>query len=184
MTLQIISRNRKSTQAEKNNRENGNVRGKSCHDFIQCLVIDIAILFYLYNHSQQLERRADGTSTYPKNPIQEEGNYYKKGVKGDRKVGLRPPPPQHIRGTRKSSSNRAEDLSSLVNSVHLSLIVKNTVLTVVHTLTPSSLAHSLQIHCTGLTGLRSHASWTRAEKRGPTIGAVCEKSLCVSDCNG
>ena len=34
MTLQIISRNRKSTQAEKNNRENGNVRGKSCHDCI------------------------------------------------------------------------------------------------------------------------------------------------------
>ena len=91
VTFQVILRNRKSTKAEKDNGENGNVRGKSCHDFIQCLVIDIAILFYLYNHSQQLERRADGTSTYPKNPIQEEENYYKKGVKGDRKVGLRPP---------------------------------------------------------------------------------------------
>ena len=91
VTFQVILRNKKSTKAEKDNGENGNVRGKSCHDFIQCLVIDIAILFYLYNHSQQLERRADGTSTYPKNPIQEEGNYYKKGVKGDRKVGLRPP---------------------------------------------------------------------------------------------
>ena len=67
--------------------------------------------------------------------------------------------PQHTRGTRKSSLDRAKDKSSLVNSVHLSLIVKNTVLTVVHTLKPSSLAHPLQIHCTGLTGLKSHASW-------------------------
>ena len=63
--------------------------------------------------------------------------------------------PKHTGGTRKSSSYRTEDQSPLVNSVHLSLIVKNTVLTVVHTLKPSSLAHSLQIHCTGLTGLRS-----------------------------
>ena len=76
--------------------------------------------------------------------------------------------PQRSRGTRKSSSNRAEDQSSLVNSVHLSLIVKNTVLTIVHTLKPSSLAHSLQIHCTRLTGLRPHASWARAEKHDPT----------------
>ena len=87
MTLQIISRNRKSTQAEKNNRENGNVRGKSCHDFIQCLVRDITILFSLYNHSQQLEGKADGTSTYLRNPIQEEGNYYKNGVEEDRRGG-------------------------------------------------------------------------------------------------
>ena len=77
--------------------------------------------------------------------------------------------PQHTRGTRKSSSDRAEDQSSLVNSVHLSLIVKNTVLTVVHTLRPNSSTHSLQIHCNGLTGLRSHASWAWVEKRDPTI---------------
>ena len=87
VTLQIIPRNRKSTKAEKDNGENGNVRGKSCHDFIQCLVSDIAMLFCLYNHSQQLEGKADGTSTYPRNPIQEEGNYYKKGVEGDRRGG-------------------------------------------------------------------------------------------------
>ena len=66
--------------------------------------------------------------------------------------------PQHTESTKNSSSDRAEDQSSLVNSVHLSSIVKNTVLTVVHTLKPSSLVRSLQIHCTGLTGLRSHAS--------------------------
>ena len=77
--------------------------------------------------------------------------------------------PQHTRGTRKSSSGRTEDQSSLVNSIHLSLIMKNTVLTVVRTLNPSSLAHSLQIHCTGLTGLKSHASWAWAEKCDPTI---------------
>ena len=45
--------------------------------------------------------------------------------------------------------------------------MENTVLTIVHTLKPSSLTHSLQIHCTGLTGLRSHASWAWTEKRDP-----------------
>ena len=45
---------------------------------------DTAILFCLYNHSQQLEGRADETGTYPKDPIQEEGNYYRKGVEGER----------------------------------------------------------------------------------------------------
>ena len=65
----------------------------------------------------------------------------------------------HTRGSKKSSSDCAEDQSSLENLAHLNLIVKNTVLTVVHTLKPSFLTHSLQIHCTGLTGLRSHASW-------------------------
>jgi len=37
------------------------------------------MLFCLYNYSQQLERRADGTSISTKNPIQEKGNYYKRG---------------------------------------------------------------------------------------------------------
>ena len=49
------------------------------------------MLFYLYNHSQQLKGRVDGTSTYPRNPIQKKKNYYKKGGEGDRKAGLRPP---------------------------------------------------------------------------------------------
>ena len=123
------------------------------------------MLFYFYNHSQQLERRADGTSTCLGNSIQEEENYYKKGVERYRKGGLNP---YHTRGSRKSSSNRVEDQSSLVNSAHLSLIVKNTVLTVVYTLKPSSLTHSLQIHCTELTGLRSYTSWAWAEKRDLT----------------
>ena len=91
VTLQVIPQNRNSTKAEKDNGENGNVKGKGCHDFVQCLVPDIAMFFCLYNHSQQLEGRADGISTYPRNPIQEEGNYYKKGVEGDRQRGLRPP---------------------------------------------------------------------------------------------
>ena len=84
--------------------------------------------------------------------------------------------PQHTRGTRKNSSDRAENQSSPVNSVHLSLTLKNAVLTVVHTLKPSSLARSLQIHCTELTGLRSHASWVWAEKRNPTV-ARCNFKL-------
>jgi len=48
------------------------------------------MFFCLYNHSQQLEGRADRTSTYPKNPIQKKKNYHKKGGEGDRKAGLRP----------------------------------------------------------------------------------------------
>ena len=68
---------------------------------------DIAILPCPYNHSQQLEGRADETSTYPRDPIQEEEIYYKKGVKRDREG--RGGTPQHIRGTRKGSQNRAED---------------------------------------------------------------------------
>ena len=131
-----------------------------------CFVPDTTILFCLYNHSQQLEGKTDGTGTYPRDPIQEEGNYYKKGVEENRKGGAETT--QHTKVTRKSSSDRAEDQSSLVNSVHLSLIMKNTVLTVVHILKPSSLACSLQIHYTRLIGLRSHASWTWDEKRDPT----------------
>ena len=34
MTLQIIPRNSKRTRAEKDSGENGNVRGKCCHDCI------------------------------------------------------------------------------------------------------------------------------------------------------
>ena len=87
VTLQIVPRNKKSTKAERDSGENGNDRGKSCHNCIQCLVFNIAILFCLYNHSQQLEGRADGTSTYPRNPIQKKENDYKKGGEGDRKAG-------------------------------------------------------------------------------------------------
>ena len=53
---------------------------------------DTAILLCPYNHSQQLERMADGTSTYPRDPIQEEGNYYKKEVKRDKRGRARRPP--------------------------------------------------------------------------------------------
>ena len=45
VTLQMIPWNRKSIKAEKDNGENENVKGKSCHDFIQCLVPDITMLF-------------------------------------------------------------------------------------------------------------------------------------------
>ena len=42
-------------------------------------------------------------------------------------------------------------------------------LIVVHTLKPNSLTHSLQIHCTQLTSLRSHTFWAWTKKRDPTI---------------
>ena len=35
-------------------------------------------------------------------------------------------------------------------------------------LKPNSLANFLQIHCTGLTSLKSHSFWTWLEKRDPT----------------
>ena len=130
-------------------------KGKSCHYCIQCLVPDIAMLFCLYNHSQLLRRRADETSISTRNPIQEEGNYYKKGWREAEKGGWNP---YHSRGTRKSSSDCAEDQPSLINSVHPCLIVINTMLTVAHALKPSSSTHSLQIYCIGLTGPRSHTS--------------------------
>ena len=56
----------------------------------------------------------------------------------------------------QSSSDCAENKHSLINSVHLCLIVMNTILTVIHALKLSSLTHSLQIYCTGFTGPRSH----------------------------
>ena len=84
----------------------------------------------------------------------------------------------------QSSSNCAENKISLINSIHLCLIVVNTILTVIHALKPSSLTHSLQIHCIRLIGPRSHTPWAWVAKRVPTIGAVCGKSLCVSECTG
>ena len=120
---------------------------------------DTAILLCLYNHSQQLEGRADGTGTNPRDPIQKEENYYKNGLKRDREGGAETP--QHTRGPKKEGAPqaRAEDQSSQMNPTRLNMIVKNIVTSVVHTLKPSSLAHFLQIHCIGFTGFKSHASW-------------------------
>ena len=102
VTLPIISRRGKSTKAEK---DNESVERKGCHYRIQCLMPDTAIPLCPYNHSQQLEGRADGTSTYPRGLIQEEGNYYKKGVKRDRK-GWGAETPQHTRGPEKKRLSR------------------------------------------------------------------------------
>ena len=93
VTLQTVLWNRKSVKARKDNRENGSAWGKGCHYSIPCLVPNTAILFCLYNHSQQLEGRADGTGTYLRDPIQEEENYYKRGWREPKRVGRRPPPP-------------------------------------------------------------------------------------------
>ena len=51
VTLHIVPRSRKSTKAEKDNGEKGNVYGKGCHYCVHCLVPDIAILPCPYNHS-------------------------------------------------------------------------------------------------------------------------------------
>ena len=45
----------------------------------------------------------------------------------------------------------------------------NIILTIIHALKPSSLTHSLQIYCTGLTGPRSHTPWAWTAKRVLTI---------------
>ena len=138
------------------------------------------LLFTFPTTPNNLVERADGTRLSTRNPIHGEGNYYKRGEK---EIERRAKNPYQTRGTRKGSSDRAKDQPSLINPVHLSLIVKSTVLTVVHTLKPSYLTHSLQIHCTELTGHRSHTFCAWTEKRDPTIGTVCGKSLCVSKCN-
>ena len=129
VALQVTPWNRKSTKTEKGQRRKWKcLREKRsllhsvpctwhshaslplqplrCHYCIQCLVPDIAMLFWLYNHSQQLRGRADGTNISTRNPIHEEGNYYKRGWREAEKGGWNP---YHSRGPRKSSSDRAED---------------------------------------------------------------------------
>ena len=66
-------------------------------------------------------------------------------------------------------SDCAKNKLSLINSIHLCLIVMNTMLTIIHALKPSFLTHSLQIYCIGLTGPRSHTPWAWAAKRVPTF---------------
>ena len=79
---------------------------------------NMAILPCPYNHFQQLKERADGISTYTRDPIQEEEIYYKKGKKRDRGGGETP---QNTRSTRKSPRNLAKDQFSQMNSAHLKL---------------------------------------------------------------
>ena len=74
----------------------------------------------------------------------------------------------HSMRNGEGSSDCAEDQSSLINSVHLSLIVTNTILTVIRVLKPSFSIHSLQIYCTEFTSPRCHTSWAWTEKRDPT----------------
>ena len=68
----------------------------------------------------------------------------------------------------QSSLDCAKNKLSLINSIHLCLIVVNTILTVIHARKPSSLTHSLQIYCTRLIGPRSHTHWAWVAKRVPT----------------
>ena len=69
----------------------------------------------------------------------------------------------------QNSSDCAKNKLSLINSVHLCLIVMNTILTIIHALKSSSLTHSLQIYYTELTSPRSHTPWVWAAKRVLTI---------------
>ena len=48
----------------------------------------------------------------------------------------------------------------------------NTTLTVIHALKPSSLTHSLQIYCIGLTNPKSHTPRAWAAKRVPTESMI------------
>ena len=57
-------------------------------------------------------------------------------------------------------------------------------ITFVHTPKPSSLAHSLQIHCTGLTDLRSHTSWVGPEKLDPTYIFMDKNKLSIKTLQG
>ena len=77
---------------------------------------DTAILLCPYNYSQQLEGKADGTSTYPRDPIQEEGKYYKKGVKRDRMGGANTPPAHQRYQKKLIGSCRGPILSKKLSS--------------------------------------------------------------------
>ena len=116
VTLPIIPWSRKSTTTEK---DNESLQRKGCHHRIQCLAPNTTILLCPYNHSQQLEGRADGTNTYPRDPIQEEENHYKKGWRETEGGGVKTL--QHGKGTRKGSWNSVEDQSpqTKLNPSHL-----------------------------------------------------------------
>ena len=107
------------------------------------------MLFCLYNHSQQLEGRLIGQVPTLGTPFRRKETTIKREWR-ETEEGAETP--QHTRGTKKSSSDRAEDQPSLINLVHPCLTVINTMLAVVHALKPSSSTHSLQIYCTELTG--------------------------------
>ena len=79
-------------------------------------------------------------------PFKRKETTIKREWRETKRAGQTPLPQQQTRGTRKSSSFHVEDQTFLENSVHLNLIMRNTVITIVHTLKPNSLAHSLQIH--------------------------------------
>ena len=115
VTLHIVPRSRKSTKDRKRQR-----RKWKCLRERLPLLHSVPCVWHIHTSLslQPLPTTGrKGTSTYPRDLIQEEGNYYKKEVKRDRRAGLRPPP-KHTKGTRKSSSDRAEDQFSLINLVH------------------------------------------------------------------
>ena len=67
------------------------------------------------------------------------------------------------------AQGKAPRIQPRTNSIWKAWPMRNVMMVVVHTLKPSFLAHSLQIHCIELAGQRYHASWVWLEKRGPTI---------------
>ena len=91
MTLQIIPRNRTSTKSRKGQQRKGKCLRERLTSLrsVPCASHDHA--FLPLQPLQQLEGRADGTSTYPKNLIHEEGNYYKREWRETEGVGNHPP---------------------------------------------------------------------------------------------
>ena len=82
----------------------------------------------------------------------------------------------------QNSSDCAENKLSLINSVHLLLIVMNTILTVIHALKFSSLTHSLQIYYIELISPRSHTPWAWAAERVPAITHYLNKIIIIDMC--
>ena len=148
---------------------------------LRCSVPDITMPPCLYNHSQQLQGWADGTRSNAMNlKSQRRKEGYKKEGMGGKQEGLWNP--HHSMRTREGSSDCAEDQSSQINSVHLSLIVTNTILTVIRALKPGSSTYFLQIYCIGFTGPRCHTSWAWIEKHDPTkIFSKKKKNFNIED---
>ena len=149
MTLRVISPNRKSTKMTKN-------KGKAAITAIKYSAPDRAMLFSFYNHPQPLWVWADGTSIslMKLNLHVDAAGKEKASIKGGRsnpeRGGLRSGPRT---GATQAVSRRK---SSWISSVHLCMIIMNTMTNDCSSPKPNFLAHSLQIHCIGPAGPRSH----------------------------
>ena len=168
MTFRVISPNRKSTKTTKN-------KGKAAITAIKYSAFDRAILFSFYNHPQPLWVWVDGISTSPIKlnlhvDVREREKASIKGGRSSPERGLGPGP--RIGATQAVPRRK----SSWISSVHLCAIIMNTMTNDC----PFAKAQPFSpLFTNSLYWARRSkippTVWYWAEKRDPTIGAVCGK---------